>query len=315
MKKITLSLFLLAFVITGFAQQSYGDIQPTNAEGVTINPSEGFEIVSNNLERQPILETFDNRTDFEDAYNVDCTIPLINEDFSGGPGAITTCGPVISSAGDDCFPPGVLEEGFTITSLGTGTNLNVYLPPGFLGNPSHLVGSNSFADYTIITFVDTEVFAVGQDVFNNNSLNADYRIFNADGDLIDSFTLTSATPTTENFFGFISDEPIGRIEIEGADEDGELLSNLSFGVCEVLSINDNLLSLVSVYPNPTSDILNIKVPSSVEIISVSLYSMLGKNMGTSVTNNTLDISNLTKGVYFLNLETNQGSLTQKVVKK
>ena len=315
MKKITSILFLLVFITTGFAQQSYSDLESIDAEGVS-NTSEGFEIVSNNLNSQLILQTYDDRTDFENAFIIGCEpFTLINEDFSEGPITITNCGTVISSDGDACFPAGVLEDGFTITALGTGSNDVVYLNPGFVGNISHLVGATSFVDYTIITFEGTEVYAVGQDIFFNNSLESDYRIYDIDGNLIDSFTLTSDNVVTENFFGFISDLPIGRVEIEGAEDDGELIGNLSFGNCEVLSVNDNLQSLVSVYPNPTSDILNIEVPPSVEITNANLYSMLGKNIEVSLTQNTLDISNLSRGVYFLTLETNQGSLTQKVVKK
>ena len=314
MKKITSISFLLVFVITGYAQQSYSDLESINTI-VSDSSSEGFEIISDNLEVQSALVTFSDRTNFENAYTGDCSIPLINEDFSQGPTAITVCGTVITNDGDNCFPAGVLEDGFTVTALGTGSNDVVYLNSGAVGNVSNLVGATSFADYTIITFEGADVYAVGQDIFNNNSLEADYRVYDMSDNLINTFTLTSASLVTENFFGFISDEPISRVEIEGDLDDGELIGNLSFGGCDALSINDNLLSLVSVYPNPTSDIINIEIPPSVEITNAKLYNMLGKNIGVSLTSNRIDISNLSSGIYLLSLETNQGSLTQKVVKK
>ncbi len=97
--------------------------------------------------------------------------------------------------------------------------------------------------------------------------------------------------------------------------DTEVVYSVS-GQCDpVLSVGDNLLSLLSVYPNPTSDILKINVPASVEISNVSLFDLLGKNTGALLLNGSIDISNLNKGIYLLSLETNQGTLTQKIVKK
>lgn len=83
-----------------------------------------------------------------------------------------------------------------------------------------------------------------------------------------------------------------------------------------LSVESNLISQVVIYPNPTSDILNVRIPSSIEVTNVALFDLLGKNTGVSFSNNgTIDISNLSRGVYLLSLETTEGTLTQKVVKQ
>ena len=87
------------------------------------------------------------------------------------------------------------------------------------------------------------------------------------------------------------------------------------GDCAPLSINDELLDQVSIYPNPTTDIINVNVPSSVEVSGITIYDILGKNTGASINNGAIDISNLTKGIYILSVETTAGTLTQKVVKK
>ncbi len=174
---------------------------------------------------------------------------LVSEDFSGGPGGVTTCGMTISSAGDACFPAGEIEEGFNVmASNGTDT---VLLDIGIIGNTIFMVGANTFAEYTIINFTGPDpVFEVGHVIINNLDPDTDYRIFDTGGALIQSFNLNNAVGT-ENFFGIISPLAIGSIEIEGLNASGELFGNLLFtapggggggGVCPapVLEVNQDI---------------------------------------------------------------------------
>lgn len=84
---------------------------------------------------------------------------------------------------------------------------------------------------------------------------------------------------------------------------------------ERLSVGDNFAEMVSVYPNPATDVININLPASVEVVSSSLVDILGKTTGVTYQNGQMNIGALAQGVYFLNLETNQGSFTQKIVKQ
>jgi len=94
----------------------------------------------------------------------------------------------------------------------------------------------------------------------------------------------------------------------------DLLMSISFN--EALSIDDiNLNQAVVLYPNPATDIINVRVNSGVEIINASLFDLLGKNTGVSLSNGTVDVSNLSRGVYMLTVNTNSGSITKKIVKK
>ena len=70
---------------------------------------------------------------------------------------------------------------------------------------------------------------------------------------------------------------------------------------------------VSVYPNPASDILNIR--SANRVIAVNVFNIVGQtvistNPGANQTE--LDLSTLTSGVYFVKVETILGTKTQKV---
>jgi hypothetical protein len=81
----------------------------------------------------------------------------------------------------------------------------------------------------------------------------------------------------------------------------------------LLSTNDLLLNDVSVYPNPANNILNVNIPSSLELSSANLYDVLGRNTGVAVANGEMNVSNLSSGVYILKLETSAGSLSKKVI--
>ena len=82
----------------------------------------------------------------------------------------------------------------------------------------------------------------------------------------------------------------------------------------VLATNDNLSELVSIFPNPTMGVLNVEMPSNITVKSSNLYNLLGQDTGMKLANGSMNISDLARGVYILNVETSAGTLTQKVVK-
>ena len=82
-----------------------------------------------------------------------------------------------------------------------------------------------------------------------------------------------------------------------------------------LSVGSQTLSQVSIYPTPAVDVINISTPASMEINQVMLYDLQGRNTGAVFTDGTVNVSGLSRGVYMLTVETSEGTLTQKVVKK
>ena len=99
--------------------------------------------------------------------------------------------------------------------------------------------------------------------------------------------------------------------------DGTLEGVYTFeGDCTpILGVGDNLADLISIYPNPATTRINIDVPANIEITDVALYDVLGKNTGATLINGTIDVTNLSRGVYILNVKSTQGTLTQKVIKR
>lgn len=83
-----------------------------------------------------------------------------------------------------------------------------------------------------------------------------------------------------------------------------------------LAVDSALASQVSMYPNPVNNVLNISVPSSIQIEGATIYDILGKGTQVEVSaNNTINTSSLASGVYLLTINTNEGNITKKVVKQ
>jgi len=70
---------------------------------------------------------------------------------------------------------------------------------------------------------------------------------------------------------------------------------------------------VKLFPNPTSDILNIMSDS--KIINVSVSDFSGKKLNVRMMDNKIDVSALPAGNYLINIETKDGISVEKFIKK
>jgi hypothetical protein len=57
------------------------------------------------------------------------------------------------------------------------------------------------------------------------------------------------------------------------------------------------------------------IPNSEEITNMALYDVSGKQMDVTLTNNSIDVSNLPNGFYMLKITSEEGIVSRKVVKK
>ncbi|WNM18111.1 T9SS type A sorting domain-containing protein [Flavobacterium capsici] len=83
-----------------------------------------------------------------------------------------------------------------------------------------------------------------------------------------------------------------------------------------LSLNDNIPNSFYFYPNPTKDFLHLEDSFINEVRSISVFQIDGKMINTINSNfESIDLRNLTKGVYFLKILFNNDSIiTKKVIK-
>lgn len=75
-------------------------------------------------------------------------------------------------------------------------------------------------------------------------------------------------------------------------------------------------SLVFIYPNPTTDILNFDVIGNLILDKIEIYDTIGKRILVSdINNNSINISHLTAGVYFVKVYSGDSHATKKIIKK
>jgi len=86
-------------------------------------------------------------------------------------------------------------------------------------------------------------------------------------------------------------------------------------VASVKNVDD--LPKVKFYPNPVQNNLNIQLISDIEEFKVEIYNVSGQRIlsfNQHSNHKTINLSHLSKGIYFLKYETETGIKTQKIVK-
>lgn len=89
-----------------------------------------------------------------------------------------------------------------------------------------------------------------------------------------------------------------------------------FSVDRVLSTDSFFKNNFSLYPNPVNNVLNVVVKNEMTINNLSITDLNGRVVSSSSSViNSIDVSDLSSGVYFISIETNEGKGTAKFVKK
>lgn len=77
--------------------------------------------------------------------------------------------------------------------------------------------------------------------------------------------------------------------------------------------DQQIKSLLQVYPNPVSQKLTIKTDD--QIISIELFDILGQKVQSFKNEKTTDLEHLTSGVYFLKIKTDKNEFIEKIIKQ
>lgn len=84
-----------------------------------------------------------------------------------------------------------------------------------------------------------------------------------------------------------------------------------------LDVVEHLIKIdVLLYPNPANHMVTLEPSDGVEIKSIKIYDVLGKKIKLGVSdNNTLNVSSLSDGIYLINIFSNTGSISKKLIIK
>jgi ligand-binding sensor domain-containing protein len=180
-------------------------------------------------------------------------------------------------------------------------------------NPTSGVTKFDGTNWTIYTTADglsnNEVRAITQDSDGNMWFGTNGGVSVFDG------TSNWITYDTSN-----SDLPDNHVRAIIQDTNSDFWIGTWVGVSkfdpDALSVESNALNKISLYPNPTQNKLYIDDNDNL-VTKISVFDVLGKKvLNKQPTDNSIDISNLKAGFYFVNLENLQGDIaTYKIIKQ
>ncbi|MGL2967426.1 T9SS type A sorting domain-containing protein [Flavobacterium sp. XGLA_31] len=112
------------------------------------------------------------------------------------------------------------------------------------------------------------------------------------------------------YFGFHNNS------VAGATQTYMFIDTLD--ISSVLSTNSFISSKLRVYPNPSSNLVNISNDVNATINSVEMTDLNGrvvKSLNVNATNGQVSIADLATGIYMMKIKTDQGTAVKKIVKE
>jgi len=196
-----------------------------------------------------------------------------------------------------------------LATVATGTDVTNY---GSYTISDSLSIGNDFVNYG--TFINNEGrVAIANDFYNYLSISgtgtvsgkfdiANYSLNDITGSLTGDLDICDATLAPGDHL----DDDLGY-----ANND---FNTVVFCTVSYASIDENEKLIVSVFPNPTNDVLNIRSDVSFSAELVDLNGAVIYKLNAESTAHTLNLSDLENGVYFLKTYSNDASAVQQVVK-
>lgn len=123
--------------------------------------------------------------------------------------------------------------------------------------------------------------------------------------------------TAKNGIVVISNIADGEHKITKGDTTNLYYIKSTFDEETTLTSKENLLNNteVSIYPNPVTDKVNIKVSENSIIRKIRILSIDGRIVKTIENSPSIDVKNINSGIYILQIETNNNIISKKIIKK
>lgn len=150
--------------------------------------------------------------------------------------------------------------------------------------------------------------------FNLTSLNWD------SGAIGESNSLIYNNPTSNRISNIAPSFSVSSsgLPIVGYNSNTNTAMSYYYGPLNSLTLKDFNKSSLSMYPNPVLDHVFIANDDNVQINTYEVVDLNGRSLISkryNASNNLIDLSVLTKGIYFINLNTEKGILSKKIIKE
>ncbi|MFV0571763.1 MAG: T9SS type A sorting domain-containing protein [Xanthomarina gelatinilytica] len=87
-----------------------------------------------------------------------------------------------------------------------------------------------------------------------------------------------------------------------------------YGFETLTTSNTKIVETYGLYPNPATNQVTISLPQNLNLKYAAIYNALGQKTQTT-TNTTINTSAFAKGIYYIEVVTNQGKATKKLIKQ
>lgn len=90
-------------------------------------------------------------------------------------------------------------------------------------------------------------------------------------------------------------------------------SNALTAINTTMGVENIKKTTINIYPNPVKSILNIKTDDKIKVIE--LYDEIGRKVKNLSNSNVINLENLSKGIYYLKIQTEKSSSVEKIIKE
>jgi len=183
---------------------------------------------------------------------------------------------------------------------------NIFFNKDTLNPGIGLIDDCAFGEVNF-SFPHDQWFKVMMNIDISSGINSSTWQFVVDGNVV----IPEGTPFTNSSGDYPS--RLGGIYFSSISSENMMYIDDFNYVDRILSVNDFPTLEVVIYPNPAKNIINIS--SQEPIKSISIYNSLGNIVAEALGETTIDVSNLTSGLYFIEVTTGGSKSVEKFIKK
>ncbi len=250
----------------------------------------------------PVISGQNGTVDIEVAYGTDLSALVASFDLSYGASAAIGSTAQVSGTTANNFSNTVT---YTVTAEDGSTTVDWDVNVTVAQNTENDILSYSFDEQTGDANIDATDHTVTIEVENGTDLTNLVATFTLSGDAVAKIgTTTQVSGTTANDF---TDDVIYTITAQNGDE-----QDWTVKVSEVTAIGISALSEneINIYPTPSKGIINITNANNSKL---SVINSNGKTvLNTTINNNSIDLTNLTPGIYYLRIVKNTNTITKTI---
>jgi len=210
--------------------------------------------------------------------------------------------PVIDTNADNNIQYAEAED-FTGTITANNQNIS-----DFTGLEAFInVAGFNGAGNQIVTLRMDDNTALTSVIFENNSLLEAVNLKNGNNTTISNFQGLNC-PNLQ----FVCVDDVTFAEANFTNIDPQVVFTIDCGFLAVLTFD--IQKSITMFPNPVSEKLQIHVSDGVVFEKATVYSIFGEELFFT-SEETIDCTQLSSGIYFVRVSTDRGSVTKKIVKE